>query len=87
MTPDTKQYLKEKVIPEFNKLLAKELNLNEVPNIKVNEFKIECLARKRAVKMAKEFINLITENEFEKDIKEDFGTVDFIVDRPIVEGE
>ena len=81
MTPEVKHYLRTNVIPEFNKWLAKELNIEEIENIEAAEFKIEALARQKAVKLAKKFVNKITENEFSKDIKEDFGSVDFLVER------
>lgn len=81
MTPEVKQYLRTNVIPEFNKWIAKELNIEEIDNIESAEFKIEALARVKAVKLAKKFVNKITESEFNKDIKEDFGTVDFLVER------
>lgn len=80
MTPEVRQYIKD-ILPEFNKYLAKELNIEEVKNIEAGEYKLECLARIKAVKLAKKFINKITEGEFKKELKEDFGDMNFIVEK------
>jgi hypothetical protein len=73
MQPELKNYIKE-CTKEYAKWSAKIVDVRKVPNLVADEFKIETLARAKALEMATKFIKGLLPKDIQKELKPDFDT-------------
>ncbi len=73
MQPELKNYIRD-CVKEYSRWAGKIVDVRNVPNLTVDEFKIEVLSRNKALAMAEKFLKTLVPKDVQKELKPNFDT-------------